>query len=393
MTFVGLEPPSTDVEKFVTVPQRVRKRQASPPSVRDDEWRGTIIKKVRLSEDSHASLHDDTPVWVHSSEPTPAWRGSGPTQEKMNLNTSNNTKKNIAGPCSLPFSVHGSSRTVIKMKKCHSAVEDKKDKIRRELKDIGVRILEKDEIEAMTDSVCQYIGAGAYGSCTKTVDPHTQQELVIKSFQDNFEDLLIETKNLHKLQIPGVQRLMGVCVDNCQLLSYFAGNIALHYFRKGVSFVDAATVFFQIAQALRNMVRKGFIHNDLKGDNVCVSHKGSGIVATIIDLGLVVPIGTERTFLGKRDPNILPWIAPELVTQTHTSSEATDAYSLAFMMNGLLKIKGCMNPDVDAGLIRWIDAALRQDPAERPTLTSLVVLLEEILEDTFKRDAHSGDER
>ena len=37
-----------------------------------------------------------------------------------------------------------------------------------------------------------------------------------------------------------------------------------------------------------------FTHNDLKYDNVWLSDDGNGIVATIIDLGLMKPISTER---------------------------------------------------------------------------------------------------
>ena len=106
-------------------------------------------------------------------------------------------------------------------------MEDKQSKILRELKEISVRILEKKEMEIKTDSVCQYPGAGLHSSCTKTVNHHTQQEVVVKTLKDNFDALLIETKNLRQLQIPGVQCLMGKCVDTCQLLTYFAGDIAI----------------------------------------------------------------------------------------------------------------------------------------------------------------------
>ena len=280
-------------------------------------------------------------------------------------------------------------RTVNKLKK--------QDKVRRELKEIGVRILEKEEVEAMTDSVCQYLGAGSYGSCTKTVDPHTQEEVVVKTFKSNFDDLLIETKNLHQLQIPGVQRLMGVCVDTCQLLTYFAGDTAIRYFEKDVPFVDAATVFLQIARTLKGITTRGFTHNDLKHDNVCVSDGGNSLVATIIDLGLMKPIGTECVTRKKRHlnhPDAKPWVAPELVTQTRPNSEASDAYSLSLMMFALLTMKtNCVSPDVDEGLMRWIETAFEDEPAKRPTLTALVVLLEEILEDASKRDSRSGDVR
>ena len=90
-------------------------------------------------------------------------------------------------------------------------MEAKKDKIRRELKELGVRILEKEEVEAKTRCECEFLGAGTQGSCTRTVDPRTHQQVLIKNCKDKFKDLVIEAKNQHQLQMPGVQRLMGVC--------------------------------------------------------------------------------------------------------------------------------------------------------------------------------------
>ena len=46
---------------------------------------------------------------------------------------------------------------------------------------------------------------------------------------------------------------------------------------------------------------------------------------------------------------------------------------------------------MDEGLATWIYAALRDEPAERPTLAALVVLLERFLKDALKLDSRSGD--
>ena len=82
--------------------------------------------------------------------------------------------KNIAGPCYLLFSFHGSALSVIKQEKSHSVLANKQDKIRRELKEIGVRILEKEEVESMTGSVCQYLGSEVYSFCTSRKRDNSQ---------------------------------------------------------------------------------------------------------------------------------------------------------------------------------------------------------------------------
>ena len=119
---------------------------------------------------------------------------------------------------------------------------------------------------------------------------------------------------------------------------------------------------------------------------MCVSECRNGIVATIIDLGLTKPIGSESVYPVTFNINRLPWIAPEFLTHTHPSSEWSDVYSLAFMMQGLLSLRrGSVSQHVDAGLMQWINAALQHHPAHRPTLMSLVVVLQGIIEAAGKQ--------
>lgn len=61
----------------------------------------------------------------------------------------------------------------------------------------------------MTGSECRSLGAGTYGSCCKTRNPRTGEELMIKVFPvAALDDFLIEAENLKALQhLAGVQRL------------------------------------------------------------------------------------------------------------------------------------------------------------------------------------------
>ena len=332
--FVHQESPSADVDKMVTVPQRVRKRKATRSLTRNTEHIPVIKKRRILTDDVVTSVHRDL--------------------------------SNKAMSC--------------------SPVEDVNTKRPYVLKEMGFCVLEKEEVEAMSGSLHQSVIAGSLGNCIKTVDPRTYQQVVIKNLNGNFNCLFTELRTLHQLQMPGVQRLMGVCSDTCQLLTYYAGHTALHYFMNAVPFVgvfDAANIFLQIARALKAIIDRGFTHNDLKDNNVCVSDKDNHLVATIIDLGLASPIGTERIYEQNFSPEVYPWLAPELLTHTHPSSEMSDVYSLAYMMLKLLKLKqGYVCRQVDAGLIWWIEAAMSPEPAQRPTLAVLVMVLERILHDS-----------
>lgn len=241
-----------------------------------------------------------------------------------------------------------------------SVFEEDIEKVRSEFRDMGVRVLEEREVDAMKDELCETLASGAFGQCDKALDPHTRQQVVIKTFVGNvYDNLVTEVKNLHHLQMVGVQRLMEVCVDTCQMLSYFAGTTAEQYFREPVPFGDAVTIFLQLARALQGIIARGFTHNDINGSNICVSDETRGPVATIIDLGLAGPVGIEGLYPTKSHPEHYPWVPPEFLTHTHPTSEASDVYAFADMMEKLL---GPENGSIHHSLVSWMDAAKHRNP-------------------------------
>lgn len=123
------------------------------------------------------------------------------------------------------------------------------------------------------------LGVGSFGSCFKVQDPDTCQELVIKTFGKKDRDCLaIEADVLSKLQVAGVQQMVGVCVKTRQLVSHFAGQIAKDYFtNSSTSLPDSLSVIMQVARTLQRIHRKGYTHNDIKDNNVCVQLGSSGL--------------------------------------------------------------------------------------------------------------------
>lgn len=122
----------------------------------------------------------------------------------------------------------------------------------------------------------QEIGHGSYGKCCTVFNPYTSQQLVIKTFyartkKQALDALVMEAKLLKAMQCEGVQRLVGVCVQTCELVTCFAGQNAKDYFRGGPSFADIVSVTLQLARILRRIHNLGYAHNDIKLQNVCVS--------------------------------------------------------------------------------------------------------------------------
>lgn len=261
--------------------------------------------------------------------------------------------------------------------------EEEVEEVREKLQQLGVHLLEREEVRAMQSAKCVFAGAGWYGSCVKGVDPATQQAVVIKTFNGrNLQSLLKEVRNLqHFLHVPGVQQLVGVSVENCQAVTCYAGRTVEQYFKQPVPFAHAVTVFLQLARAVQAMPARGYTHNDLKNENLCVLDTSSGPLATIIDLGIATPLGTWRVFGPKSCYEDQPEEPPELQANTHPTSEASDAYRFAYNVKKTLQLcDGVPRTSLVRAFKRWLEAALRHDPAQRPTMEALVRVLEALQE-------------
>ena len=383
--------------KFVTMPARTMKRRASPVMV-SECWPEPHNKKLRLTHHHDGSHHHRasslrgraakahrldghrTPAKKRSC-PLPSHSTESFSQSKRFKETTvaSHHGSSLRGePCeghqldghnkpawkSLSECINSSQRskgwkhTIFDwLQKWKPLKKIEKEKVKAELRLNGVRVYEKHEIKAMTDAQCDVLGNGVFGECRKTKDLDTDEELVIKTFfTENLQDMLHETKSLFHLQMEGVQRLVGVCVDDVEIISHFAGKAAHRYFRDSVPLADAATVFLQVCQTLRRIVQRGYNHNDLHEGNVCVLEGSSGPVATLIDLGLTLYLGVQV-------------------------NEAIDIHDLGTMMDRLLMPdKECTQHPLVADLITWIEAASESRPKARQSLEVLEHVLHAILD-------------
>uniref|UniRef100_A0A0P4W432 Protein kinase domain-containing protein n=1 Tax=Scylla olivacea TaxID=85551 RepID=A0A0P4W432_SCYOL len=258
------------------------------------------------------------------------------------------------------------------------------ERARRYLAHIGVRLLKEKTVRKMISSGSQGLGAGSYGSCCKGVDPHAGKEVVIKTFLKNaLRSLVTEAKCLQRLQGHGMQRLVGVCLETRQLVTRFAGQTAADYFHSGACFTHALRVILQVARAVRSVNEEGYTHNDIKSNNVCVKQATSGPKATLIDLGLAEPVGTRGFY--KTDGDIAakqrkyPWIAPELLRDSHPCSAASDVFSVAWF---ILRVPGWQDRPVAGPAMwrfkEWVKKARRPLPEQRPSLDALIQVIKQL---------------
>ena len=391
LTFLPRQPPCQGT-RCVTMPVRAVKRRASPSSV-SECWPQPCHKKQRLTH-HHDGSHQRAPCSLAhlAGHRTPAAKRSCPLSSHSTecfpknkrfkeTSVASHQGSSLRGGSGeghqgdghklpswmrlslLPSDCISSSKKSESSKQASFArrqqrehlIKAEKDEVKAELRELGVRVYEQHEVRAMRDAQCDVLGKGAFGVCWKTGDPDTKDELVVKDFNPGDLQLMLkETKNLIHLQMKGVQRLVGVCVDDVQIISRFAGKAAFRYFFGSVPLAEGATVFLQVCQTLRRMAHQGYTHHDLHEGNVCVLEGSGGPVATLIDLGLTHPLGAT--------PN-------------------EDICDLGRMMDRFLHPhKECTQHPLLADLVTWIEAATQAQPEAQQSIEVLEHVLQAILE-------------
>lgn len=184
---------------------------------------------------------------------------------------------------------------------------------------------------------------------------------------------------------PGLPLLFGVCSERApyRIIMQFHGSqdgssmtIANALAKKQIT--DKATwtrVICKTAVALSRIHGKGFLHNDLKSDNVVIDHRNGTYNSVVIDFGISVPL------IGARGPKTLsldkqrtysrefPHIAPEIVGGFRGQSVASDIFSLA-------KIAETIFRKAELGHLPVLFVqGLNVDPTKRPSLDKIIAIM------------------
>ncbi len=118
----------------------------------------------------------------------------------------------------------------------------------------------------------------------------------------------------------------------------------------------------QCAQGLVALHSAGWVHGDIKPDNILLDTRGH---VTVIDLGLAQRIGTlsPTQFSGTPD-----YSAPERLACQSPWQPSSDIYALGVVLDRLLTSQS----KIPTSLLQWKNRALSEDPAARPTAVSSV---------------------
>ncbi|XP_064083101.1 uncharacterized protein LOC135199112 [Macrobrachium nipponense] len=217
----------------------------------------------------------------------------------------------------------------------------------------------------------QELGSGAYGTAFKVL--HKGKQAVLKVANDNqwtvraaFKN---EAKTLEELQgAGGAPMLLGTCSKPAAILMEYCCGEEFYSF-----IYDSKTLPSLALQALPDIARRlheihlaGYIHADLKTDNVMVNKQ---VQPRIIDFGLAVKRGTKTKVWLNMSESIYE---PEY-TRGASAQPWGDVYSMGCLVEDTIY---ALYDDIPKDYEDIINMAKNKNPKLRPTVPELVEQLD-----------------
>jgi len=269
-----------------------------------------------------------------------------------------------------------------------------------------------DEVAGLGLHVLQELGQGAASVIYLAQDRKTKQIWALKhihrgsSKDDRFlQQAIYEGKIASQLDHRNIRKIVKIHKKREKLFSVSDVFLVMEYIdgksmdlSPPKTLTDAVSLFFQTADALKHMHSRGFVHADMKPNNIMiVSEPGhTGPVAKLIDLGQSCTEGTIK----ERIQGTPDYIAPEQVHRRAITAR-TDVYNLGATMYAVLSegktiptalAKGDslvsklddslmvrpqplaeLNPQVPPKLNELVMHCVEVDPGDRPSNMTFVV--------------------
>lgn len=231
------------------------------------------------------------------------------------------------------------------------------------------------------------IGSGTFGTCFLAT--YRGIPVVIKQYKEAHKDkkraeelFKLQKEAAHEARIieklgdhPGIPLLFGVILQNepisIVLQFHGQGRESLTLFKaakakKVMTESEWKVIFCDVVNALQHIHDCGFVHNDLKSNNVVLEiREGLHPNPVIIDFGKSVLAVKAKKPKAKakcvRDQYTNSYIAPELIDGSCKPSVETDTFALCFMIKTVYRLFKLSVPPV-------VSEALKRPPNSRPSI-------------------------
>lgn len=264
--------------------------------------------------------------------------------------------------------------------------------------------------------IIEHIGTGAGSSIYAGTDPQTHQILAIKHVIRKTDrdarfisQLEAEYEVGRQVNHVGLRRSFDYKVERT-LLRKVTEAIVVMELVDGMpldmnlpsDLLGVLSCFIQTAQALEALHGMGYVHCDLKPNNILINHAGQ---VKVIDLGQACKIGTAK----QRIQGTPDYIAPEQV-KCQPVTVRTDIFNLgatmywsltgqklptlftlkktenSFLVDGQMSSPRTINPKVPETLSNLVMDCVRTIPAKRPQEMGEAIRRMELIHHAMRRD-------
>ena len=239
------------------------------------------------------------------------------------------------------------------------------------------------------------LGRGSSGFVVAARHPHTREQVRLKiltyatrSGQKVQRQYLAKAHLAATLESPHAARILdtGFTDDGDAFIATdFLGGRSLAdelRARKQLPVAEAVRWIVQACDAIGEAHAKGFVHGDLKPQNVFLVGQGETRIAKVVDFGMNAPVD-EKSPAFFSSP---AYLAPELITDPENAGARADVWALGVMLHqlvtGALPFAGSTIaamlvavasgepaplPDAPEGLAELVAKCLAKDPRQRFT--------------------------
>jgi serine/threonine-protein kinase len=268
--------------------------------------------------------------------------------------------------------------------------------------------------------VVDLIGEGAGSLIYAVTDPHTRQIYALKHvvrktekharFVEQLQNEYavgsqVKHPNLRKVvAIRENRTLLRKVTEAALVMELFDGIPLEMHLPPGTPAIVAC--FIETARALEAMHKAGFVHCDLKPNNILLSNSGQ---VKVIDLGQACPAGTAK----KRIQGTPDYIAPEQV-RCRPVSVRTDVFNFgatlywslcgrklptlftlkktdnSILSDELMASPHTINPMVPEALSNFVMECVRTSPSKRPNDMGEVITRLQIIQHAVSRNGNAA---
>jgi len=236
--------------------------------------------------------------------------------------------------------------------------------------DNGANNISPNDLVSEENPIC--LGEGSYGKCYLKMYQRIGIYVVENQMPNvHLHSLLREVQIMQTLAHPNIPTVLGIQIkiEPFSIVMQFIGeanvSLTIHKLLQSehkLQRKDWLKISYNISDALQYMHKQGYLHCDLKSNNIVVSNDHKGF---LIDFGKASPVSSPPS---KKYISFYPYIAPEVLSGSPCSMKS-DIYSLGIVLSQI-----GLSQNID-GISDIAKICTSKNSSHRPTLVRILASL------------------